>query len=422
MPEASGFRAEVRVTRMTASAPRVNFSLSALLGAWGDAVPRERYQDPNLCQNANGSWYIRPWVDKITAAGLVRRKKQIVLGPASMGRREAIIAKRRVMETINRASYVVQSQIRFSALLDEYIQRHVNRQAAPTQNKYNSLIKNHLRPAFGDLQLLEITPQKVQEWLDAKKAAGKSWSTCADLRNLMSGIFERAAAWKFWQDTNPIEHVTPGRRRLVREKKKLTDEQTQRLLAALPGEVRTMACVALFCTLRISEVLGLQEKHVDLAAGELVIEQRFHRGDLDTVKSQKSERRVPMGYLAENMRRLCLGDPERFVFQMETRPGKPGPKQRRYICRDDRGLLRYFLRPAAKAIKCDTPGFGWHSLRREAVTAFNASLGVTQAMRLAGHASADLSAEYTLRDREAQDKAVRERQMKILGEPKGRIV
>jgi integrase len=382
----------------------------------GDSVPRERFQDPTLEQNKNGSWYIRPWVDVITAHGLERRKKQIVLGPESIGRRGALAAKRRVMETINRASYVIQSQIRFGDLLTEYAKRHAAKQAFPTQNKYASLIKNHIRPAFAELQLSEVTGQLVQKWLDSKN---KSWSTKTDLRNLMSGIFERAIAWKYWQDANPIEHVSAGRKRLVREKKKLTDEQTQRLLAALPPQVRTMACVALFCTLRISEVLGLQEKHIDFEAGEISIAQRFHRGNLDSCKSQKSERRVPMGYLADELRMLCLGDQERFVFQFETKSGRPGPRQKTFICRDDRNLLQHFLRPAAKAIGCHVPGFGWHSLRREAVMAFNASLGVTQAMRLAGHATTGMSAEYTLRDREAQDRAVRERQEKVMGKTEG---
>lgn len=171
-----------------------------------------------------------------------------------------------------------------------------------------------------------------------------------------------------------------------------------------------MACVALFCGLRISEVLGLQEKHIDFASGMLKIEQRFHRGGLDTCKTRKSEREVPMGYLADDLRKLFMGDRARFVFQVGTNAGRPGPYQKNFICRDDRGLLRHFLRPAAKAIGCYSMGFGWHSLRREAVIAFSASLGIGQAMRLAGHSTTEMSIEYTLADRQAQDVAVRERQ------------
>jgi len=404
---------------MSTSASTLSFSLSALLGSFGENVPRERYQDPTIQQTGNGSYYIRVWVDVITKDGIERRKKTVILGPESIGKRGAQAAKRLAMDKINRAAYVIQSQILFGELLDEYAKRHIARQSIPTQNKYTSLIKNHIRPAFESLQLIEVTGERVQGWLDAKGADGKSWSTRADLRNLMSGIFQQARAWKYWQDENPIEYVTAGKKKLVRQKIKLTDDQTRRLLAALPSQVRTLASVALFCGLRISEVFGLQEKHVELEAGTIYIEQRFHRGNLDSVKTRKSERRVPMGHLAEELKKLCLGDPDRFVFQIATKAGRAGKFQKHFICRDDRGLLQHFLRPAAKATGCHVPGFGWHSLRREAITAFNASLGVTQAMQLAGHSTADMSAEYTLADRQAQDAAVRERQLKLMGKTTG---
>jgi integrase len=387
----------------------------------GDNVPRERFQDPTIEQNKNGSYYIRPWVDVITTKGIARRKKTMVLGPSTLKHREVLAAKKRVMETINRASYVIQSQIRFSDLLDEYKERHCKRIGVCAQNKYASLIKTHIRPAFGELQLIEITAKRVQEWLDAKAAPGdgqKSWSTRSDLRNLMSGIFQQAIAWKYWQDTNPIQYVTAGRKRLVREKRKLTDEETRKVFAALPGQVQLLAWTAWSCTLRISEALALREKSLEFETGQIYVQERFHRGDLDTTKNRAAERRVPMGHLASELRKLCMGDPERFIFQIETHPGKKGPRQRVYICRDDRGLQRYFLRPAAKAAGCYTIGFGWHALRREAVTAFNASLGVTQSMRLAGHSSVAMSAEYTLADRIEQDKAVRERQERVMGQTK----
>jgi len=65
-------------------------------------------------------------------------------------------------------------------------------------------------------------------------------------------------------------------------------------------------------------------------------------------------------------------------------------------------------------------GFGWHALRREAVTDLSAILGVNQAMRLAGHATADMSLHYTLADQQAQDRAIRSRQEAILGKIEGK--
>jgi hypothetical protein len=52
---------------------------------------------------------------------------------------------------------------------------------------------------------------------------------------------------------------------------------------------------------------------------------------------------------------------------------------------------------------------------REAVTGLAAEAGALQAQRLAGHAKADMSLEYTLGDLTAQDRAVRRFQETVLG-------
>ena len=114
-------------------------------------------------------------------------------------------------------------------------------------------------------------------------------------------------------------------------------------MRAVPGAA---CCVCLFCTLRVSEVLGLQEKHLDFESNRIVVRQRFYRGDLDETKSDAANRDLPMGYLGADLKSLCQGDPERFVFQIQTSP-EWGRKSA--LCRDDRDLNQHFLRPAASA-------------------------------------------------------------------------
>ncbi len=52
-------------------------------------MPKQRYQTPKIYQSKNGSFFIRPWVDIIGSEGLERKKKTIVLGPATIGKRGA---------------------------------------------------------------------------------------------------------------------------------------------------------------------------------------------------------------------------------------------------------------------------------------------------------------------------------------------
>src|ERR1039457_4974925 len=62
------------------------------------------------------------------------------------------------------------------------------------------------------------------------------------------------------------------------EKSGNSDEQTRQLLAAQPYDVRVACSVCLFCTLRVSEVFGLQEKHLDFGSNTILVRQRYYRG------------------------------------------------------------------------------------------------------------------------------------------------
>ena len=327
-----------------------------------------------------------------------------------MGKREAQAKMREVMDTINKAHYIVKSQASVDELLDQWTAMHARRQSASTQKKYSSLLKNHIRPAFGEMMLCDFgNSMMLQEWLDKKVL---SWHTKTDLRNMLSSIFTQAIAWKIWTEANPVECVHVGRKTVVYQQRKLSDDETRRFLAALPYDVRIACCVALFCTLRVSEVLALQEKHLDFEDNLILVRQRYYRGDLDVPKNFGSKRDVAMGYLTQDLKRFCKGDPERFVFQIETHPHYG---QKTALCRDDRAINQHFLRKAAKEAGCYWKGFGWHALRREAVTAASAALGVGQAMRMSGHTTVNMSLHYTLAERDAQDRAVRASQERILG-------
>lgn len=403
-------------------------SLARLLGKEGD-LPRDRYQEPTLEQTKRGVWFIRPWVDVVRNGRIGRAKKTITIG--TMGKREAAAKAREIMAGINRADYIITSQINFGKFLEEWDRLHVERQAKSTQAKYRAHVKNHIRPAFGKLMMCEVTTLLVQQWMDSlggadadcshglqgapQKSAQKgriSWATKTDIRNILSSIFTCAIKWGRWKDSNPIEHVHAGRCQPVREQRKLTDDEMRRLMAALPEDVRLLCYTCLFTTMRISEALGLQEKHLDFEKGQIHIRQRFYRGDLDFTKTRAGKRDIPMGYLGEDLKRACTGDPEKFVFKIKTHRNY---KSKETFCHDDRDIHQHFLRPMAKALGIYWEGFGFHSFRREAITMLAPLLGQNAIMRMAGHTKPGMSLLYTLADHEREDKAIRQWQETILG-------
>ena len=106
------------------------------------------------------------------------------------------------------------------------------------------------------------------------------------------------------------------------------------------------------------------------------------------------------------------------MFQIKTHP-EWGRKEG--LCRDDRDILQHFLRPAAVSLGFHWLGFGWHSLRREAVTAMGSVLGVGLMNVMAGHSTAAMSIAYTLSDQERMDGAAKQFHERILGKPKGGV-
>ena len=77
---------------------------------------------------------------------------------------------------------------------------------------------------------------------------------------------------------------------------------------------------------RISEVLGLQWKHVNLDAGTIKIEQRVWHQEVSHPKSEGSKRLLGIADLQERYRAKIAtdaGTPESFVFQQKRAPGRP---------------------------------------------------------------------------------------------------
>ena len=68
----------------------------------------------------------------------------------------------------------------------------------------------------------------------------------------------------------------------------------------------------------------MQWKHVDFGRGMIQVRQRFYRGDLDVVKSERSHRDVPMGLLATDLATLYPGPEhaEEYVFGVRTHVGR----------------------------------------------------------------------------------------------------
>jgi integrase len=278
--------------------------------------------------------------------------------------------------------------------------------AASTKAKYRNHLHKHILPRWAPTRICDFRAKDVLDWL--QKESG-SWYMMTDLRNIMSGIFTKAQEWELLPDTfaNPIARVKLPKKWQVYETRILSEEETMRMLALIEDPHRLVCEICLATGARISEVTGLQLKHVNLEKAFIRIEQRHWRGDIDAPKTERSKRALTLGSLAERLknwiRTLSQNTAETWLFP-QANPEKP---------MWDSGI-RAALKRAARLEKCDFPGFGLHSLRRANIT-WRQEVGASsiEASRIAGHASTKMTEQYTVVQLNRQEELTRRIQERL---------
>lgn len=305
----------------------------------------------------------------------------------------------------------------FGRLARLYMSGYLSRQnhvAEPTRQKEEFYIREYLLPKWGMDPAERIQSKAVEDWLHA---AFSSWWTMHGVRGIMSRIYRHAEGHGLWPEgrPNPASKARLGRKRHKRERRILSFDETARVLARLGQPYRLIVQTCIATGARISEVLGLEWKHVDLEAGAIRIEQRVWQQQIARPKSEHSRRVLGLGDLVQQFAgqaALEPAQPESFVFGQKRAPAKP---------LWDSGV-RDALHHAAQAEGCDFPGLGPHSFRRANIT-WRQQVGgsAIEASRIAGHSGLHMTSEYTFVTAERQNELTRRIQAKLAESAGGQI-
>jgi integrase len=391
---------------------------------------RVRNQQPKVRRHRDGTdsyWYFRYWRDRLLSNGLIQTTREVHrIGPAqgvgALTRKQAEAERDRFMVQLSgtplRKTPVVvptenPSATLFGTLAElwewDYVEAIVGGKrliAASTKCKYRNHLHKHILPRWAETRICDFRAKDVLDWL--QKESG-SWYMMTDLRNIMSGIFTKAQEWELLPDTlaNPIARVKLPKKWQVYETRILSEQETVHVLARMEDPHRLVCEICLATGARISEVTGLQLKHVNLEKAFIRIEQRHWRGDIDYPKTERSKRTLTLGSLAERLknwiRMLNQNTPETWLFP------QPNPEKPMW----DSGV-RAALKRAARLEMCDFPGFGLHSLRRANIT-WRQEVGASsiEASRIAGHASTKMTEQYTVVQLNRQEELTRRIQERL---------
>jgi integrase len=369
---------------------------------------------------AGWPWVYRYRADEIQPDGSVKtlRKYQEVgpsKGDGAITKKQAEIERDKFLAKLNASSIEVAAQqvastgvALFGNVATMYREGYLAREnqiSRPTREKEEFYLRQYIVPKWGELRLNQIQPKAVEDWLHTTFG---SWWAKHGARAIMNRVFSHAEGYGLWEEgkRSPSSRAKLGRKQTKREKKILSFEETARVLARLDEPYKLIIEVCIATGARISEVLGLQWRHVDLVAGTVKIEQRVWHQEVDRPKTETSRRLLGIGDLVTRFAAIapaCLPATE-FVFQQKRSPGRP---------LWDSGV-RDALHLAAEAEGCDFEGLGPHSFRRANIT-WRQQVGgsAIEASKIAGHSDLEMTGEYTFVTAERQNELTRRIQEKL---------
>lgn len=237
------------------------------------------------------------------------------------------LAKRKA--GVKENTHVAPSDATFDQAADEW-------QATPaytglgerTKERYESNLRIHLRPRFGDRKLQEIEGDDVAELVVELIAAGKAGWTVKNVLTTLSAVYRWASGRRKLAALNPVRQLEKHERPKTRKRKgrTLQPREIEALLnSATTDRYRVLLAVAIFAGLRLQELLGLRWQDVDLDAGEVRVRHQLTRkgSRLVEVKTDAGVREVTLrSQLAQILRHYKAASryslPGNYVFSTTT--------------------------------------------------------------------------------------------------------
>jgi integrase len=278
-----------------------------------------------------------------------------------------------------------------------------------TVRNYRQLMRDHVLPRIGPMQLRKVRPAHVQGVLDEMTKNGRAGRTVSHARAAMSSAFSAAVRWQLVA-INPVRATEPPAKKTLDLRVPSAAELVALMDAARGTIWEVPVMLAATTGARRGEIAGLRWGSVDLERGHIRIVEALQRVNRELVyappKTPRAIRSIPIpGWVVERLRRHRAEQAQR-LLALGIRVGDDHPVA-------DRGdgdpldpstFTHAVSRIAAAA---GLEGVRLHDLRHAVATILAAS-GTSPAVtsKMLGHASVAFTMQtYTHPDEEELDRA-----------------
>jgi integrase len=341
----------------------------------------------SIRERADGRW------EAIIDLGRIDGKRKRLSIYAATRREVSVALNKRLSDRRNGLPVAIERQT-VGSFLQTWLEDTIKPTARPrSYESFGTIIRKHLGPSIGHIQLAALTPQDVQLMMKQKSDAGFSPQTVAQIRTVLRSALNQALRWRLvsW---NVAALVDPPRIP-KREHHALDAAGAKKLLEVAHGERYEAAYfLGLMSGLRRGEILGLRWTDIDLERATLHVTHSLQRVEgvlqLADVKTDKSVRAIQMpasvveALRAQRARQLEAAlrwHDSGLVFTNEG----GGPVQPITLHRDYKRLLAKAGLPDATRL---------HDLRHSAASLLlNQDVPLTMISRLLGHSSISITGD-----------------------------
>ena len=311
-------------------------------------------------------------------------------------------------------------RVRFDTVLDAFLLKLTARVANneikfSTSSVYRSMIEKHLRPAFGSMQVCDVNPVTVTNWVDGALTKVPTTKT----RRNVYACLQAVSRWAVLPGVNrlrvdPLLGVTPPK--VVKsEARHLSDSEIAELLTATAGHplVNAVAHVALNAGCRRGEIFAFawdDLKVNDDGTGQLRVHCGIYHGRIGTPKTPNARRRITIDVAtvkALTDYRATLTDVRDNDFMFTTSSGT--------MVDPDNFMKRSWL-PTLKTTSLE--GLGLHVLRHtHASVLLSEGTPVSVVSRRLGHGSISITVDtygHLMEDDDTNAAAAIDRRMKAI--------
>jgi len=238
---------------------------------------------------------------------------------------------------------------------DHYIPEFVSKRKPSTRRAYLQILKAHVLPALGAMELDQVTRRDVQLLVNRLHRQGKSRHTCDNVRTVIRSLFRQAIRDEYIT-ANPATLIQMPQADPRIPRAVPSAEKMQAVLDSLEEPYRTLAWFVLVTGCRIGEALGLKWGAINFDDKLVWFLTASYAGEEHLTKGHRSKKPL---YLTEaeisrlkQLKSLSPNSTENdLVFAHPKHPDRPLTEQ---------NALRCGLQKAAEKIGIHLT---WHQLR-----------------------------------------------------------